>query len=70
MMEVSAADTVILVMTPGQGDDVQAIKAGVVELVDIIVVNKSDFPGADATVRMIEEALSIRPPHGANLPVS
>jgi len=60
MEVVSAADTVILVMMPGQGDDVQAIKAGVVDLVDIIVVNKSDLPGADATVRMVEDALSIR----------
>jgi LAO/AO transport system kinase len=60
MEVVSAADTAILVMMPGQGDDVQAIKAGVVELVDIIVVNKCDLPGADATVRMVEEALSIR----------
>lgn len=41
------ADVTLLVLTPGFGDDVQAIKAGIMEIADIFVINKSDLPGAD-----------------------
>jgi len=41
------ADVTVLVLTPGFGDDVQAIKAGIMEIADIFVVNKADLPGAD-----------------------
>ena len=51
------ADTVVLVLTPGQGDDVQAAKAGIMEIADIFVVNKAKREGAEGTVRNIEEML-------------
>lgn len=50
---VSLADTVCLVLTPESGDSVQAMKAGLMEIADIYVVNKSDRPGADRLVREI-----------------
>ena len=46
----SQADTTIVVVNPGWGDEVQAAKAGLLEIADIFVVNKADRPGADATV--------------------
>ena len=46
----SAAETTVLVLTPAGGDDVQAMKAGIMEVADILVVNKADLPGADALV--------------------
>jgi LAO/AO transport system kinase len=53
------ADTTVVVLAPGQGDDVQAIKAGILECADVFVVNKADRPGADATVRDIENMLAL-----------
>jgi LAO/AO transport system kinase len=50
---MSVADTVALVLTPGAGDQVQTAKAGIMEIADVFVVNKSDLPGADAVVREI-----------------
>ncbi|MFH1261833.1 MAG: methylmalonyl Co-A mutase-associated GTPase MeaB [Pseudomonadota bacterium] len=47
---------VLVVMAPGLGDDIQAIKAGVLEIADIFVVNKCDLPGADRTAREMAEA--------------
>ena len=44
----AAAETTVLVLTPAAGDDVQAMKAGIMEVADIFVVNKADLPGADA----------------------
>lgn len=55
------ADTVCLVTVPGLGDGIQAIKAGVLEVADVIVVNKTDRPGADETVRDLTLALSLGP---------
>jgi LAO/AO transport system kinase len=46
----SQADTTIVVVNPGWGDEVQAAKAGLLEIADIFVVNKADRPGADVTV--------------------
>lgn len=46
---VKTADTVVLVTVPGLGDDIQAIKAGLMEIADIFVINKADKEGADAT---------------------
>jgi LAO/AO transport system kinase len=54
-----AADTTIVVVAPGQGDDVQAIKAGILEAADVFAVNKADRPGADAAVRDLENMLSL-----------
>lgn len=49
------ADVVVLVVGPGWGDDVQADKAGIVEIADIFVVNKGDRPGAEQVVRALRE---------------
>src|SRR6185503_2264144 len=55
------ADLTVLVLVPGMGDDVQAIKAGIMEIASIYVINKSDHPGADRTEQEIRaEAGSAR----------
>ena len=51
------AHTTIVVEAPGLGDEVQAIKAGILEIADILVVNKADRPGADHAVRMLRATL-------------
>ncbi|SHM94203.1 LAO/AO transport system kinase [Caldanaerovirga acetigignens] len=56
---VKIADTVVLVLVPGLGDDVQAIKAGIMEIADIFAVNKSDKEGADRLVTEIEMMLEL-----------
>ena len=56
----SLADTTVLVLVPGAGDDVQALKSGIMEIADLFVVNKSDREGADAYVRHIQEMLGLR----------
>ena len=53
------ADTVAVVLAPGLGDDVQAIKAGILEIADVLVVNKGDRPGADLTVRELRQMLQL-----------
>jgi LAO/AO transport system kinase len=47
------ADTTVVVLTPGSGDDVQAMKAGIKEIADVLVVNKSDLPYADLLARQL-----------------
>jgi LAO/AO transport system kinase len=59
---VRVAGTVALVTVPGLGDDIQAIKAGVLEIADILVVNKSDRPGADETARDLAQMLTLGTP--------
>lgn len=54
---VKNADTTVMVMVPGLGDDIQAIKAGIMEIGDVFVVNKSDREGADRTKAEIEMML-------------
>lgn len=56
---ISVAHTVIVVSVPGLGDDIQAIKAGLIEIADIHVVNKADRPGADLTVKQLRESLRL-----------
>jgi LAO/AO transport system kinase len=56
----SLAHTVVVVAVPGMGDDVQAIKAGVLEIADIFCVNKADREGADRTVRDLQGMLEVR----------
>jgi LAO/AO transport system kinase len=56
---IEIAHTVIVVDVPGSGDDIQAIKAGIMEIADIFVVNKSDYPGADKKVAEINAMLDI-----------
>lgn len=52
----TVAATILLVQTPNGGDDVQALKAGILEVADIYVVNKADLPGTDAMVADLREA--------------
>jgi LAO/AO transport system kinase len=54
-----AAHTTLVVMAPGLGDDIQAIKAGILETADVFAVNKADREGADATVRDLELMLAL-----------
>jgi LAO/AO transport system kinase len=56
---IDHADSVVLVLIPGSGDSIQALKAGVMEIPDIIVVNKSDHPLTDTMVREIRGVLSL-----------
>jgi GTPase len=54
---------------PGSGDSIQALKAGVMEIPDIIVVNKADHPLTDTMVREIRGILSLGPQHGWRIPI-
>jgi LAO/AO transport system kinase len=54
-----AADTTLVVGVPNQGDDIQAIKAGILEIADILVVNKADLPGADRLVADLRMMLQL-----------
>ncbi len=56
------ADTVVVVFVPGLGDDVQAIKAGITEIGDLLVVNKADLPGASRVESVLESTLNLAPP--------
>jgi LAO/AO transport system kinase len=56
---VRVVDTVCLLTIPGAGDDIQAIKAGIVEIADVLVVNKADRPGADDAVRYLAQMLAL-----------
>lgn len=56
---VKLADTVLMVMVPNLGDDIQAIKAGIMEIADIFAINKSDLDGADKTRMEIEMNLNL-----------
>ncbi len=58
----SATHTTLVIEVPGMGDDVQAIKAGILEIADIFVVNKADRPGADATARQLRAMLHLGGP--------
>jgi LAO/AO transport system kinase len=53
------ADATVVVLAPGMGDDVQAIKAGIMEIADVFVINKADLPGADRLEREIKAAQSL-----------
>ena len=55
----SAAHTTVVIEAPGMGDDVQAIKAGILEIADVFVVNKADREGADATIRQLRVMLNL-----------
>jgi len=55
------AQVTVVVLVPGMGDDVQAIKAGIMEIADVFVINKSDQPGAERTEREIQGMLSLSP---------
>ena len=57
-----AAHTAVVLEAPGMGDDVQSIKAGILEIADILVVNKADQPGANRTVKSLEMMLHLALP--------
>ena len=57
---VKTADTVAVLVPPGSGDDVQMLKAGILEIADIFVVNKADIDGADRTVMELREMVQMR----------
>lgn len=61
------ADTTLVVLTPAAGDSVQALKAGIMEIADVVVINKSDLEGAARLEEDVKEALELRPmpPPGA-----
>ncbi len=58
---VKTAHTTVIVEVPGMGDDIQAIKAGILEIGDIFVINKSDMDGADDTARELDAMLDMNP---------
>lgn len=55
----STAHTTLVVEAPGLGDEIQAIKAGILEIADILIVNKADRPGADKTIQALEMMLEL-----------
>ncbi len=63
------ADIRIVASAPGLGDDIQAMKSGLLEIADILVVNKADRDGAERTLQQLKGALSIRPGESANVPL-
>ncbi len=63
------AQVKVVVSTPGLGDEVQAMKAGILEIADILVVNKADQPGADATADQLRRVLHWRDPNRPAVPV-
>ncbi|WP_224982714.1 methylmalonyl Co-A mutase-associated GTPase MeaB [Geomonas agri] len=62
---VSTAHTTVVVMVPGLGDDIQAIKAGILEIGDVFVVNKADRDGAERTARELTTMLEMKHPDAA-----
>ncbi len=66
---VDHADTIVLVLMPGSGDSIQALKAGVMEIPDIIVINKSDHPMTDTMIREIRGVLSLGPSASWKIPI-
>ena len=65
---VRLADVTIVVLVPGMGDDVQSIKAGIMEIADIFVVNKSDRDGADRLEKEVRSLQSLAAQHGSWIP--
>ncbi len=66
---IDHADTIVLVLMPGSGDSVQALKAGVMEIPDVIVVNKANHPLTDSMVREIRGVLALGPKTDWNVPI-
>jgi LAO/AO transport system kinase len=63
-----AADVVTVVLVPGMGDDIQAIKAGILEIADLFVINKADRPGADKVATDLEAMMGLAPTAAAPRP--
>ncbi|HSH04618.1 MAG TPA: methylmalonyl Co-A mutase-associated GTPase MeaB [Anaerolineae bacterium] len=60
----NTAHTTLVIEAPGMGDDIQSIKAGILEIADILVVNKGDRPGSNRTVRSLQTMLHLNPEGG------
>src|SRR5204863_2621717 len=65
---IRTVQTNVVVLVPGMGDDIQAIKAGIMEIGDVFVVNKADRPGAEKTVTEITMMMSLVEEHGDWVP--
>ena len=63
-----AADVVTVVLVPGMGDDIQAIKAGILEIADVFVINKADRPGADKVAADLDAMMALAPASAAVKP--
>jgi LAO/AO transport system kinase len=66
---VDHADTVVLALMPGSGDSIQALKAGVMEIPDVICVNKADHPLANTMIREVKSVLALGPDRDWKVPV-
>jgi LAO/AO transport system kinase len=66
---VDHADTVVLVLMPGSGDSIQALKAGVMEIPDVIAVNKADHPLTETMIREVKNVLALGPRASWQVPV-
>ncbi len=66
---ISIADTIVLALMPGSGDAVQALKAGIMEIPDVIVINKMDHPMARTTLTEVRQVLSLAPRDGWQPPI-
>jgi LAO/AO transport system kinase len=66
---IDHADTVVLALMPGSGDSIQALKAGVMEIPDVIAVNKADHPLTDTMIREVRGVLSLGPQEGWRVPI-
>jgi LAO/AO transport system kinase len=70
--EVEIADTAhtaLVINIPGAGDDIQAIKAGILEIADILVVNKADLPGAETIAKQLEMFITLNKNEGWEVPI-
>ena len=66
---ISIADTVLLVLMPGSGDSIQALKAGIMEIPDVIAVNKSDHPAAKTMLNEVRQVLALGGDRGWQVPI-
>src|SRR6266536_1438316 len=66
---IDHADTIVLVLMPGSGDSIQALKAGIMEIPDVIVVNKREHPLTDTMVREIKGVLALGPKQPWEVPI-
>ena len=66
---VGMVQTTVVLNTPGSGDDIQAMKAGIMEIADVLAVNKADLPGADTLIGQLEALLTFAPSHDWEPPI-